>query len=302
MMQRLLLIGNKSDDTISFVDTATLEVVGTTTTGRGPHEVIVTPDGKWAFVANYEGPGDSFSLIDVGGMEEVRKIPTGTHRHPHGMVLSQDGQTLYATCEGTQTVIELDVATEKISRSFKTEQEISHMLVLTPDERKIYTANIRSGSATAIDLLSGKVVAQIATGAGCEGIAVSADGRWVWTTNRSADTLSIIDTETDQVVQTIPCASFPIRVQFTPDQKSALVSCAKSNQVAVFDLASGQEIRRIDIGAMPIGLLIEPEGKRAYAANTEANTVSVLDLEGLAVVGQISTGQEPDGMALASHP
>ncbi len=57
----VLLIGNKSDDTLTFVDAETLEILGETTTGQGPHEVAASPDGKWAYVANYEGPGDSLS-------------------------------------------------------------------------------------------------------------------------------------------------------------------------------------------------------------------------------------------------
>jgi YVTN family beta-propeller protein len=205
----LLLIGNKSDDSLSFVDTATLKTVGATTTGRGPHEVTVTPDGRWAFVANYEGPGDSISLVDVAARKELRKIPLGEHRGPHGIQASRDGKLVYATCERTQSVIELEMATEKIRRAFTTDQNGTHMLVLTPDGKKLYTANIGSGSSTAIDLATGKVVAQIPTGAGCEGIDVTPDGRQVWTANREADTVSVIDTATDKVVATLPARGFP---------------------------------------------------------------------------------------------
>jgi YVTN family beta-propeller protein len=297
-MNRLLLIGNKSDDTLSFVDTETFNVVGTTTTGRGPHEVIVTPDGQRAYVANYEGPGDSLSVVDIKSMQETHKIPLGSYLGPHGMAFSQDGYTLYVTCERTHAVIELDITSEKIRRAFRTGQEYTHMIVLTPDERKVYTANIGSGNATAIDLLSGAVIVHIATGDGCEGIDVHPGGEEVWTTNRAADTLSIIDTANDKVLETLPCPGFPIRIKFLPNGEVALVSCAKGNQVAVYDVAERKEIRRIEIGAVPIGLLIEPEGKRAYVANTEANTVAVLDLEGYQVVGRITAGQTPDGMAL----
>lgn len=297
-MTRLLLIGNKSDDTLSFVDTETFEIVATTSTGRGPHEVAVTPDGQWAFVANYEGPGDSLSLIDVAQREEVHKVPIDPYRGPHGMAFSQDGRTLYVTCERSRAVIELDVATERISRAFQTDQEISHMLVLTPDQTKLYTANLGSGTATAIDLLKGTAVAQIPTGEGCEGIAVPPDGAEIWTTNRAADTLSVIDPGNDRVVATVACPGFPIRIQFLPDGRRALVSCAKANQVAVFGVEEREEIRRIEIGAVPIGLLIEPEGRRAYVANTEADQVAVLDLADWRVVHRITAGRTPDGMAL----
>ena len=71
----VLLICNKSDDTVSFVDSETFVVLGTTTTGRGPHEIAVTPDGRWGCVPNYEASESSISHIDVTAREELRKIP-----------------------------------------------------------------------------------------------------------------------------------------------------------------------------------------------------------------------------------
>src|SRR5688572_15963958 len=88
----LLLIGNKSEDTLSFVDVRTLNEASRTTTGRGPHEVVVTPDGKKAFVSNYEGPGDTISVVDVPARKELLRIPLGEHRAPHGLAVSRDGR------------------------------------------------------------------------------------------------------------------------------------------------------------------------------------------------------------------
>jgi YVTN family beta-propeller protein len=298
----VLLVCNTSDDTVSFVDSKTLEILGTTTTGRGPHEVAVTPDGKWAFVANYEGPGNSISLIDVRKMKEVRKISIDPHRQPHGIVVSRDGTKVFATCEGTQTVIELDIKTETITRSVKTDAFVSHMLVLTPDEKKAYVANIMSGSVTAIDFENEKVAAQIETGDGCEGIDITPDGRWVWASNRQAGNVSVIDTETDKVIETVDCPGFPIRVKITPDGKHALVSCATAGEVAVFDVKTRKETARVSTGAAPIGVLITPDGSRAYVANTRANFVTVLNLENLEVEGEIKAGNTPDGLGLATSP
>jgi len=296
----VLLICNKSDDTISFVDSKTLEVLGMTTTGRGPHEVATTPDGKWAFVANYEGPGNSISLIDVQAMEEVRKIPIDPHRQPHGIVVSKNGKKVYATCEGTQEVIELDIKSEKVTRSFKTNAQVSHMLVLTPNEKKIYVANIGSGSVTVIDLGKDGAVSRIETGDGCEGIDITAGGQHVWAANRAADNISIIDTKNDKVVATVPCRGFPIRVKATPNGKHVLVSCATANEVAIFDAKTREETARINTGTTPIGILITRDGKRAYVANTRANTVTVLDLKGLKIVGKITAGNTPDGLGLVT--
>lgn len=298
----LLLIGNKSEDTLSFVNVGTLKEVARTTTGRGPHEVTVTPDGKKAFVSNYEGPGDTISVVDVPARKERPRIPLGEHRAPHGLAVSRDGTKVYATCERSQTIIELDVATEKIVRAFKTNQKGTHMLVLTPDGKKLYTGNMSSGSSTVIDLVKGEVLAQIKTGANCEGVDVTPDGKQVWTTNNADDALSVIDTVTDRVVATIPCKGFPIRVKFTPDGQRALVPCARSNELAVFDVVTRTEVKRVSTGGFPVGVLIEPNGARAFVAYTADSAVAVYDLKTLEVVGKIAAGKQADGMALVTGP
>jgi YVTN family beta-propeller protein len=294
----LLLVGNKSDDTVSFVDVETRQTVGTTTTGRGPHELAVTPNGKLAFAANYEGSGDSISLIDVPARKELRRIMIAPYQRPHGLVVSPDGSKLYATCEASQALIELDVAAEKVTRAFPTAQNGSHMVALTPNGKRAYTANIGSGSSTPIDLVAGKAGAPIQTGPGCEGIDVSPDGKQVWTANNRDGTLSVIETATNTVAATLPCPGFPIRVKLTPNGKRALVSCPQANAVAVFDVETRRELKRIPTGTVPVGILIDPSGKRAWVANTAANKVSILDLEKLEVAGEIVAGKTPDGLAL----
>jgi YVTN family beta-propeller protein len=297
-----LLIGNKSDDTLSFVDVRTLKEVAKTTTGRGPHEVAVTPDGKKAFITNYEGPGDSISVVDVAARKELRRIPLGEHRAPHGIEVSRNGTKVYITCERSQTIIELDVASERIVRAFKTGQKGTHMLVLTPDGKKLYTGNMGSGSSTVIDLVKGEVLAQVKTGANCEGVDVTPNGKEVWTSNNADDALSIIDTATDKVIATIPCKGFPIRVKFTPDGKQALVPCAKSNELAVFDVVARKEIKRVKTGGFPVGVLIDPIGARGYVAYTADSIVAVYDLKTLDVVAKIAAGKQADGMAFVAQP
>lgn len=294
----LLLVLNKSDHEAVLIDPATFAILATLPTGTGPHEAAASPDGRFVYVANYGArqPGNSLTVIDVAGRSVTRTIDLGHYRRPHGIWVSHDGKLLWVTCEANKAVLEINAETGAIARVFETGQDVSHMLVPTPDERKLYVANIGSGSVTVIDR-TGPAVKTISTGAGAEGIDVSPDGREVWVGNRAANTLSIIDTATDKVTVTFQSAGqMPIRVKFTPDGMQVWVSNARSNAVTIFDAASRQHLGSIETGSAPVGILMQPNGQRAFVANTQSNQVTVIDVRTQKILARIATGTEPDGM------
>jgi YVTN family beta-propeller protein len=177
------------------------------------------------------------------------------------------------------------------------------MVALAPAHDRAFVANIDSGSISVIDLKQQRRIANIATGDGTEGIAISPDQREVWAGNRDGNTISVIDVASLQMVATLDSKSFPIRVKFTSDGKHVLVSNAQSGAVAVWDAATRREIRRIKMqepttskwGA-PIGILIAPALSQAFVATQTLDQVAVIDLKTWEVVDWLTAGHEPDGL------
>lgn len=314
----LLVVVNKSDDTVTILDAKTGARRATVTVGRGPHEVEVLADGKTAAVSDYGKagePGHTVTLVDVDRGVAVGTIELGAGTRPHGLEALADGRLL-VTAEGTKELLLVDPAARKVVTRIPTGREVSHMVVAPRDGKAAYVASIGSGTVSFADLAGAKVARDKATGAGAEGIDVTPDGHEVWVTNREANTVSIVDAKTLEVVANLPAAKFPIRVKITPDGKRALVSCAQSGDVAVFDVVTRKEVKRIPLdreavpgsearvfsdrfgkSPVPVGLLIAPDGKRAWVASTNADVVSVIDLEKMEVVGRLTAGKEPDGLA-----
>jgi YVTN family beta-propeller protein len=311
-----LVVLNKSDATASLVDLASGSSVATLATGQGPHEAAAAPDGRTVLVTNYgtrEAPGSSLTLLDLATARVVKTIDLGPGRKPHG-VRFLDGRRALVTAEGTKALLVVDVEKGAVEAVIETGQEVSHMVSATPDGERAFVANIGSGTVTAIDLRTSRVLAQVPTGRGAEGLAILPGGRELWVVNRDADTLSVIDTAGLRVVAELKAASFPIRVAFTPDGARALVSCARSGDVAVFDVAARRELGRMRAGvearaggtnllgltgAVPVGIVVEPGGRRAFVAHTNADVVAVFDLTTQAVSTTLKAGREPDGMAFS---
>ncbi|TDI32608.1 MAG: redoxin domain-containing protein [Acidobacteria bacterium] len=316
-----LIVLNKAEGTASLIDLTSGEVVATLPTGVGPHEVAASPDGRLAVVTNYgdrEQAGSSLTVLDIPAARVLRTIDLGDDHKPHGIQFLGGSTRVAVTVEDSKAVLIVDIETGRVLSRLETAQEISHMLAVTPDGRRAFVANIGSGSVTVLDLDAGKLLANIPTGEGAEGIDITPDGRQVWITNRAADTITVLDAASLAILETIPSSSFPIRARVTPDGRSVLVSHARSGDVAVFDAATRKEVRRIPMNltaevtegrlfggrfgesSVPIGILIHPNGRQAYVANANADIISIVNLDTWVTDGFLTAGKEPDGLAYSA--
>ena len=294
-----LLVLNKSDATLSMIDAVTGKTLGTVRTGDGPHEVAATADGRLAFVTNYgsSAPGSTLSVIDLAGRKESRRVDLGALQRPHGLVVV-DGKALF-TAEGARSIARYDPATNRIDWRFETGQDLTHMIVASPDGRTLFTSNMGSNTISVIDNAGGEWrQALVRVGAGPEGLDISPDGRELWTAHSGDGGVSRIDVVTRKVVQTIDAGTRRAnRLKFTRDGALVLISDLEAGEVVVIDTKTRRVTSRLPIGRMVEGILIAPDGRRAYVAVSGENRVATIDLQKMAVVQTIATGGGPDGMA-----
>src|SRR5688572_12697296 len=86
----VLLIGNKGEDTVSFVDLGTGQELGRSPTGKAPHEIAISPDGMQAAVVAY---GDkTIDLFDIATRAKLKTIDLSPNEGPHGITWLRDGR------------------------------------------------------------------------------------------------------------------------------------------------------------------------------------------------------------------
>ncbi len=292
-----LLVLNKEEAVLAIVDPVAGKVVGRVPTGEGPHEMAVSPDGKFAFVGNYGGrtPGSSISVIDLVAQKELRRVDLGALRRPHGIAFAEG--KVYFTAEANKLIGRYDPAANQIDWLLGTGQNSTHMVLVSAAQ--IFTANIGSDSVTVIDRANSSETV-VPVGKGPEGMDLSPDGKQLWAANSRDGSVSIVDIAGKKVVQTLNLGTKRSnRLKFTPDGKHVLISDLDAGELLVVDVAAHKEIKRIKLGKGVEGILIVPDGTRAYVAVAGDNNVAVIDMKTLEITGRLSTGTGPDGMAWA---
>lgn len=295
-----LLVLNKSDATLSFIDPESGQTRATIATGEGPHEIELSADAKIAVVTNYGAstPGNSLSVVDVKARRELERVDLGDLRRPHGLTLLKD--KIYFTAEQARRVGRYDLQSKRVDWTFDTAQEGTHMVLASRDGSKLFTTNMGSNNVSVIERGEGDQWTQtlIGAGAGPEALDTSPDGRELWVAHSRDGGISIIDIASKKAAQTFDARTKRSnRLKFTPDGKLVLVSDLSGGELVVIDAAKRTERARIKLGRVPTGILI-PDNQLAYVAVSGDNHIAVVDLQALRVTRTIPTGGSPDGMAL----
>jgi len=305
----VLVVVNKDASTVSIISVESGTALATLPTGSGPHEVAASGDGRWAVVTDYgaQQPGSSLTVVDLVSLRVARTIDLGSYRRPHGIVFLPDHRTVAVTSEINGVVVLVDVTSGQITGTRPTSGQVSHMIGVASDGRRAFTANIRSGDISAVDLVSGDP-RTLPVSTQTEALGVAPDAGQVWVGSNDQGTVTVVRTSAWRVVDTLRVGGQPYRIVFSPDGRRVLVTTPQSDEVWLFDAESRREIGRVKTPAgsggpgQPFGVAWRPDGKGAYVTLRGAAQVAVLDLEKLSVAGYIAAGQGPDGIAFARRP
>lgn len=294
-----LLVGNKAEDTVSFIDLATGKELARSATGRSPHEIAISPDGKRAAVVAYGGT--TIDIFDVASAKLVKRIELAPNEAPHGVAWLRDGRII-AAAEKSKSLVIVDAGTGAV-RAIPTEQDGSHMVAVSPDQRRAYVANVRAGTISVIDLPRERKLADIAVGGNPEGLALTRDGKELWVGDNSTPRVRIVDLASGRAVATLPTDPVAIRVAISPDGSTAVTSNIGAGTLSVFDVEMRKPLRTITLSgareAVQVTVLFSRDGERLYVAESGRNAIIEVDLASGRVLRRIAAGKNADGLGIA---
>ena len=303
-----LLVANQHDESLSLIDPiAGKEIAAIKVGGVTGHEVVATPDGKTAFVPIYGNSGvgrpgtdgQTMSVIDLAGRKIVGTVDFGHGVRPHCAIYDTNSGMLYVTTELDKTVTIINPKTLKIVGSVPTGQEQSHMLVLSKDGKRGYTANVGPGTVSVLDMVGRKTIAVIPISGTTQRISMSRDGSMVFTADQTKPQLAVIDTATNKVKSWIALPAVAYGTASTPDGRWLVVCLRQNAKVAVVDLKTMKVAQTLDVPSMPSEVLVSPDGKTAYVSCSGKNQIAAIDTAQWKVTRLIDAGADADGLAWA---
>jgi YVTN family beta-propeller protein len=297
---RYAFVANSWSDTVSVVDTGTLQVARTLKTGFEPNAVVADRSGATVYTANRVS--NDISVIDLASGTETRRLTAG--RGASYLTPSPDGRSVYCThiypnFGPFRTPPQSEITVIDAEHQIVSERQPMHNVAgvfhvaLSADGRLGIACQLRPKNLIPL--------AHVEHG-------------WVF-----GDSLMLFGADVGESVQVLldeleRYYAMPFGVAIAPDKSAAYVSTSGSNSVTVIDIprllafvrslsprekhALGNDLSasahfvtaRIPVGRNPKGIALSPDGSRLYVTNRLDDTVSVIDTAARKVVSTIELG------------
>lgn len=304
----LLFVANQMEHSVLLVDPIAKQVVATVGVDINGHEVAVSPDGRLGYVPIYGNTwvgkagsnGSTIHVVDLHSGRTVAVIDIGDEVRPHCAHFGPDG-LLYVSAELANALYIVDTKTRSVVGKIPTGASHTHMFVISPDGRRIYTANNEPGSVSVLDLRARTLLATIPISKRVQRISLSSDGKFVFTQDQETPRIVVIDAAANAIVRSITVPRIVFSSVITNDGRWLLAN-SESGKLFVIDFATGALTKTFDTPDVPVlptpgEFALSADGTHAYVSCPQGGTIEVLDLKDWKLEEPIRLTKGVDGMA-----
>src|SRR6266478_4146409 len=200
---------------VSVIDTTTYSVVATIPVGQYPAGVAVTPNGAFAYVANFNS--NSVSVIDTATNTVTATVGVGIN--PLSVAITPNGAFAYVTNYTSASVSVISTTTNTVVATVTVGCGPTS-LAITSNGAFVYVTNSCDSTVSVINTATNTVSAAVAVGGQPQNISITPDGLFAYTSNVLTNNLSVINTATNTVVDTVQAAGtqpMGIAIKLRPD-------------------------------------------------------------------------------------
>lgn len=281
--------------------------------GRFPHQVAVSPDGK--YVAVNDRLANATSIIDPVALKEIARIGVG--KQPHGITFSADGKTLYVAHERDVYIQPIETGTWKPLPAILVgvPQHILTMNAAHPNELWFTVTNSNESDHLRVVDLTTRQVTKVKVN-DVHDAYFTPDGSEMWSSSsgfisKPSDRMVIYDPLTKTVKQEIHFAGhYPFHtlkplqdgMYFPTDTSVMVLSDHTAPGLLWVDWLARRIVDETTFdGQQPFHSTYDPEGHRLLVTTNLDGMVNVVDMTTHKVVQKIPV-TKPHGIVSVGIP
>jgi YVTN family beta-propeller protein len=297
-----VFVASESTDQVWVLDGKPGEpyaLVGKIAVGKLPHQLAVSPDGKWVAVNNRMS--NATSVIDPVSMKEVIRLTVG--KQPHGITWSADAKTLFVGHERDMYIARFEAGTWKTLPPLMVGVP-QHVLTIAPTRPNelwfTLTNTAQSDVLRVYDLETNKI-----TPIGVSDVHdayFTPDESEVWSSSsgfltKPSDRMMIYDPSTKTVKAEIHLpGTYPFHTEkvnqdgvfFLADKSLMLLSDHVGPGLLWVDWKERRVVSETKLGQQPFHTTYDPEGDRLLTTTNVDGMVNVIDVKTRTVVQKVS--------------
>jgi len=302
--------------------------------------LAISPDNKTIYVAG--GQTNKVFVFDALTGDKKEEISCTSNQmgfnfndgYIGDMVMTQDGQKLFAVDQIGFRVIELDLATKKVINNYHTGR-YPFGIALSPDETMMYVANVGMFEYSLVNNMDSATIRQhpldfpafaygseeMIKGINKDSIHVKGLGEmnsddafsiWVYDlTVKEAMPTHKIKTGflVGEKLDGIPAVGGSSPNSIVAGNQYVFVSNGSNDCITVIDAKKNTLIKNIDLvldprlgslkGVIPFGLALDQDEKRLYVAESGLNAVAVINIADLSLKGHLPVGWFPSKLRVS---
>ncbi len=277
---------------------APFSLVGKIPVGRMPHQLSVSPDGK--FVAVNNRMANTTSIIDPTLMKEIVRLPVG--KQPHGIIWSPDAKTLFVAHEKDAYIARFDVGTWKSLPPLMVgvPQHVLAMSAARPNELWFTVTNSNENDHLRVYDLDTKQITRVKVN-DVHDVYFTPDGSEMWSSSsgfldKPSDRMVIYDPVAKTVKQEIHFKGrYPFHTLkvfqdgvYYPNNTSVMIlSDHLGPSLLWVDWRERTVLGETKLGQQPFHSTYDPEGDRMLVTTNVDGMVNVIDMKTRQVVQKL---------------
>jgi YVTN family beta-propeller protein len=244
-----------------------------------------------AYVIN--SGGASISVIDMGSLKEVRRIPV--LREPHHVALSPDGKSLLVGDTVGNQMLFLDPATGEVQKRMTVADP--YQLGFSPNGKFLVVNGLARNQVDVYNAADMTLIKRFPVKSTPSHLAYAPDSSAVYVSLQDTDRLIAFDLRTLTVLWDKPVGKTPAGVLW--HNGKLLVADMGTDYLAEVDPADGKVLAHIVTGKGAHNLFLSPDHKIVWVNNRVGGTTVALDATTLKEIRSYAIPGGPDDMDFA---